>query len=819
MKSATGNGCNNSHGAAASKCSNIATLSDDDFTYGGTTYTFYTILDAPSHKTTKMTVSFSGLTGAAVKTALTGLTLNAGSTALAIADATVDSSELVWPVIGWSVGDTVQLSLTTPTTTTTTPPPPPATRTPPRQEVNEPPNQAPEVAERIEDAALRAGEELEIDLSEAFDDPDGDRLKHSAESSDGSVAAVAVDGDTLTVLGVGGGIAEITVTAADLDRDTASQTFEVAVTAPETVWYLPPASDPARRGFVRVLNHSDASGRATVTATDDAGRTYEPLTLALEARQAAHFDVADMESGNAAKGLTGATGPGTGGWRLEIDSETLEVEALAYVRAADGFVAGMNAVASGRDGALRIPVFNPGSEVDQVSLLRLVNPTDREAEATVTGVDDAGRRGRTAVHLTLPAGRACTVDAAQLESGSGLACGPSQRGLGDGEGRWRLAVDSDAPLVALNLLESPAGHLANLSESAAPDRDGTYHVHLFPAAGDAHGRQGFVRVVNRMRRRGTVTIAAFDDTDTEREALSLDLRWGAAVHLDADDLELGNPEKGLSGSTGAGTGAWRLALSSASIDFEAHSYVRTPDGFLTAMQATAPVADRRIHRVAFFNPADDEAAGTSVLRLVNPGTRGTKVAITGTDDAGARHGATVRVLVPAGDAVELDAAQLESGEVEPARVVSYLPRGALGDGSGRWRLRVESSRWGEPIVVTSLLSSPSGPLSNLSLADDWRGYERTPAALLPPPATVTLEPAGEGRLRGVWSAVPGALHRVDLMRDGRRDGYRSLRPSTRTSFRWSRLRAGTYTIRACSENEDRACGDWSAVSNAVEVVD
>ena len=145
----------------------------------------------------------------------------------------------------------------------------------------------------------------------------GDRLEHSAESSDGSVAAVAVDGGTLTVRGVGGGITKVTVTAADPDGDTASQTFAATVTAPEAVWYLPPASDPARQGFVRVLNHLDADGKATGTASDDAGRTDEPLPLtpAFDAKEAVHFSVADMESGNAAKGLMGATGPGTGGWR------------------------------------------------------------------------------------------------------------------------------------------------------------------------------------------------------------------------------------------------------------------------------------------------------------------------------------------------------------------------------------------------------------------------------------------------------------------------------------------------------------------------
>ena len=164
------------------------------------------------------------------------------------------------------------------------------------------------------------------------------------------------------------------MTATDPDGNTVTQTFEVTVTEPEAAWYLPPVSDAVRQGFVRVLNHSDAAGEASITATDDAGVAYEPLTLALGARAVAAFNSDDLESGNAAKGLTGATGMGTGGWRLAIESETLDIEALAYIRTTDGFVTGMNAVAPREDGALVVPIFNPGSNVDQLSMLRLVNP-------------------------------------------------------------------------------------------------------------------------------------------------------------------------------------------------------------------------------------------------------------------------------------------------------------------------------------------------------------------------------------------------------------------------------------------------------------
>ena len=670
----------------------------------------------------------------------------------------------------------------------------------------EPANRAPETAEEIEAATLAAGAALEIDLSDAFDDPDGDALEYMAESSDESVATVEVDGDTLTVRALGRGTAEITVTATDADGETVTQTFEVTVTEPEAAWYLPPASDPVRQGFVRVLNHSDAAGEATVTATDDAGRTYEPLMLSLEPRQAAHFNTTDLESGNAAKGLTGATGMGTGGWRLAIESETLDIEALAYIRTTDGFVTGMNAVAPREDGALVVPFFNPGSNVDQMSLLRLVNPGTEAAEATVTGTDDMGLSPGSPVLLTLPAGSSCTVDAAQLESGSGLACGAPQDGLGDGAGKWRLAVASDARLVAMSLLSSPAGHLTNLSGKAAADAEDMWHVDLLPAASDPLGRQGFVRVVNRSAVAGAVTIVAHDDSDTPYETLRLSLGAGETAHFNSDDLELGNAAKGLTGSTGSGMGTWRLALSGDDIEFEANAYIRTTEGFLTAMNETAPAAEA-VRRVAFFNPGSN-ADQVSVLRLVNRSSSAAEVSIDGTDDLGLRPGATVRVLVPATDAVELTAAELESGEADA------IESGALGDGTGKWRLRVESDG---VAAVLSLLSSPSGHLTNLSHADGERGLGELPAALLPAPAPVTLERAGDSHIRGRWSAVADARYDVDLLRDGVRQEDRSLTRARSTSFRWLTTRAGRYAIRARSVNADRVPGPWSALSDEVVI--
>ena len=666
-------------------------------------------------------------------------------------------------------------------------------------------SQRPEVAEELEARALSSGAALMLDLADAFRSPSGSSLTLTATSSEPTVAAVSVEGTTLTIRGLRPGETEVRVTATDGSRRSISQRFVVTVMAPEAVWRLPPASDPFLQGFVRLVNHSGQAGEVTVTATDAAGREHEPLTLRLEAHAVVHFNSADLENGNEGKGLSGGTGPGTGAWRLEFGGGTLDLEALGYLRSADGFLTAMGATAGDADGALQLLTFNPASNTNQVSRLRLINPTGAQARATVTGTDDAGESPGSPVVLTLPAGSACEVDAAELESGRGLACGEPQAGLGDGTGKWRLSVASEAPLVAMGLLSSPGGHLTNLSGTLPEGEGGVRRVAFFPPASDPHGRQGFVRVVNRSGRAGTVTIRAFDDSDVRYPLLRLRLEAGEAKHLNSNDLELGNARKGLSGSTGSGTGAWRLELSSLDIDFEAGSYVRHADGFLTAMQAVAPSMGG-VHRVATFNPGSNTRQA-SILRLVNSGSEAAVASVTGADDRGVRPGGTVEVRVPAGAAVELTASELESGEADAIAAV------ALGDGTGKWRLRVASE--GE-LAVMSLLSSPMGRLANLSGVDALRGVPPLPS-LLPPPASVAVEDAGGRRVRGEWSAVAGARYGVDLLLDGAPVEGRSLARTTRTSFRWSGLAPGTYALRVRSVDADGQAGPWSGASNEVVI--
>ena len=565
-------------------------------------------------------------------------------------------------------------------------------------------NRPPVVEREIDDQTLTVGEVLELDIRLNFYDRDQRALDYRVESADPSVAEVEVDRNGLvTIHGIGRGVTEITVTAADRREESVSQTLVVTVGGPALVALVPRAADTMRQGFVRVINHAGESGEIAIEAIDDTGMRAGPIALTLNAGETVHFNSNDLEDGNAAKGLADGVGPGEGDWRLVLASD-LDFEVLSYIRTEDGFLTAVHDTVPRIDGAYRVAIFNPGENPNQVSRLRVINPGEAAAVVTVSGIDDAGATPGTSVMFEIAAGESLTLTASDLETGAGV-----DGALGNGVGKWRLQVSSDAPIEAMSLLSSPTGHLTNLSTvGATPGHEvGTHVVPLFPSASDPLGRQGFVRVVNRSTDAGEVRIESYDDSDFVYDEVTLAIGAGATVHFNSNDLELGNTAKGLSGSTGAGVGDWWLDLSS-DLELDVLAYIRTDDGFLTSMHDVAPVLLGE-RRVAIFNPGSNRNQ-VSRLRLVNPGDEDAVVTVTGVDDAGRSPGGAVTVPVPAGASRTIAAADLEAGGEGFA--------GALGVGTGKWRLAVTSA---QSVIVMSLLSSPTGHLTNLSTAPDRGG--------------------------------------------------------------------------------------------------
>lgn len=244
---------------------------------------------------------------------------------------------------------------------------------------------------------------------------------------------------------------------------------------------------------------------------------------------------------------------------------------------------------------------------------------------------------------------------------------------------------------------------------------GPYTLHL---GGDASGvstiplmmsasnpnLSGFVRVVNHSAQATSLGITAVDDAGVRHGPTRLPLSPWQAVHFNSRDLEAGNPSKGIAG-VGSGAGNWYLEIAPGNPSMEVLPYVRTGDGFVTGMGNLSPNNGRQ-HWVSTFNPGRNRSQ-VSMLRLIHPmcpqsDCNSANVFITGVDDAGRVSGEAVLVLQP-GEARLVTAQQLEAGD--------GTLTGALGEGTGKWRLLVTADR---AIQVMSLLRSPTGHLSNLS---------------------------------------------------------------------------------------------------------
>ncbi|MCZ0943627.1 MAG: leucine-rich repeat domain-containing protein [Gammaproteobacteria bacterium] len=344
---------------------------------------------------------------------------------------------------------------------------------------------------------------------------------------------------------------------------------------------------------------------------------------------------------------------------------------------------------------------------------------------TIVGVDDSGESPGSEVSLSLDGYASRTLSAADLESGAEGLSGS----LGDGTGKWRLEIRGG--VYAQSLMESPTGHLTNLSAS---DHNGG-EVALFRSAGHPT-QQSFARVINWSDAPIRVEFAAFDDDGTELGTFPVSVPASGGRHFNSDDAAMW---LGLSGDSGD----LRLRVVGfyeryGDGELEVLNYMRTKDGFLTGLNDTpdplswtgGPKNSRgyehegsQYHYLPFLNPGANRRQ-RSQLRIVNHadydwGTA--NLSIVAVDHEGVSRGGVVRMTLPAGTSRTLTSEDLESG--------GSGFDGYLGSGKGKWRLYVfpDDGAW---VTVMSLLESPTGHLTNLTATSSPYTYSTKP---VPPP--------------------------------------------------------------------------------------
>ena len=273
-------------------------------------------------------------------------------------------------------------------------------------------------------------------------------------------------------------------------------------------------------------------------------------------------------------------------------------------------------------------------------------------------------------------------------------------------GNFRIVVNLRAGTYYISVAGYTGSHTGSYTLFVDFQREvRTVHsIPLLPAASNS-SQQGFVRIVNRSRTDGSVQLTAIDDAGTAQDPIMLTIPSRRTLHFNSEDLEQGNPQKGLSDGIGAGTGDWRLELVS-SLDLRPQAYARAEDGFITSLHGLAG-GKADAHYVSFFNGANNTRL-RSLLRLINPNDRSVEVTIEGRDDQGqpAPSGRVSLRLAPRA-AMRITAQQLEMGD--------EAFNGRLGDGDGKWQLFIEASA---EIQAMSLIETAAGRLSNVSTVSD-----------------------------------------------------------------------------------------------------
>lgn len=174
-------------------------------------------------------------------------------------------------------------------------------------------NRPPVATQPLPNRNLLLSHALEIDISQAFVDPDGDALSHAASSSAPGVVTARAAGTVVTLTAVSTGTAAIRVTASDPGGLAATLSFTATVTAPGAFTDDPVVAGvtPVRavhftelRARIDGLREAHGLPRFAWTDPGPAPRTAVRLAHLLELREA--LAAAYAASGRAAPGWTDA---------------------------------------------------------------------------------------------------------------------------------------------------------------------------------------------------------------------------------------------------------------------------------------------------------------------------------------------------------------------------------------------------------------------------------------------------------------------------------------------------------------------------------
>ena len=232
------------------------------------------------------------------------------------------------------------------------------------------------------------------------------------------------------------------------------------------IYYANPASETEQATVIRIVNRTTNTGNITISGIDDNGDAAPGGVVRFELGplQSKQLLATDLENGNAEKGLIGALSDGAGKWQLTVAADTT-IAVLNLIRTADGFLTNLSRITPKTGSGLsttEVYLANPGSNVQQRSLLRIVNTTRIVETVTIAGVDDNGDDAPGgSVSFELGAGEGVVLTLQELENPNFFD--DLSGALGDGAGKWHLTVDAPFETAVMSLLDTPTGFITNLS--------------------------------------------------------------------------------------------------------------------------------------------------------------------------------------------------------------------------------------------------------------------------------------------------------------------------------------------------------------------
>ena len=201
-----------------------------------------------------------------------------------------------------------------------------------------PPNRTPVAVGTIPAQTMASGESIAIDVSDYFDDPDGDVLTYGTRSTDPSRVSASVAGANVTIAGVADGMATVTVIATDPGGLQAAQSAGVTVQSgnrpPQPVGSIPAQNVSAGTSVTvdvavyfddpegDTLTYEASSSNTRVAAVTVAGS--DVIITGISEGSADVTVVATDPDGRSAEQVIDVTvGAGAAGFRDDFDAATL----------------------------------------------------------------------------------------------------------------------------------------------------------------------------------------------------------------------------------------------------------------------------------------------------------------------------------------------------------------------------------------------------------------------------------------------------------------------------------------------------------------